>query len=89
MTLHNWVKASVKSKVDKRAKDKNIPDLSNCKINLLHFETNILCVFLNGFLKIMVHHVLRENIEKIRETSLTKSNLLAACKNTWQLKWTF
>ena len=50
MTLHNWVKASVKSKVDKRAKDKNIPDLSNCKINLLHFETNILCVMLRmGF----------------------------------------
>ena len=49
----------------------------------------IMCDVKNGFLKIMVHHVLRENIEKIRETSVTKSNLLAACKNTWKLKWTF
>ena len=48
-----------------------------------------MCDVKNGFLEIMVYHVLRENIEKIRETSVTKSNLLAACKKTWKLKRTF
>ena len=41
-----------------------------------------MCDVKNGFLEIMVYHVLRENIEKIRVTSVTKSNLLAACKKT-------